>query len=66
MKIELEIPYVEDELSIKITIKKDGEVLVDDKKSTNALPKTQPKEKKKSSVKDPSSLIGGNYMDANF
>lgn len=67
MKIELEIPYIEDELSIKITIKRDGQVLVDDKKSTNTTPpvKAQSGVKRKSAVKDPSSL-GGNFMNADF
>lgn len=74
MKIELEIPYIEDdELSIKIIIRKDGVVSVEGATSApNVIekkPKTQPKEKKKSSATAPPAIpnsFGGNFMNAEF
>ena len=73
MKIELDIPYIEDdELSIKITIRKNGEVLVNNTNTHQNLieekQNAQPKRKKeKSSVKDsPLDSIGGNFMNAEF
>lgn len=61
MKIELELPYVDEELSIKITIKKDGEVVVGGAKPLATSPSTQPKKKK-----DNPSSVGGNFMNADF
>jgi hypothetical protein len=70
MKIELDIPFIEDdELSIKITIRKDGQVLVNHTSTPPVLEeRTQPKKKKeKSSVKNtPLDSIGGNFMNAEF
>jgi hypothetical protein len=79
MKIELDIPYIEDELNIKITIHKDGTgVLVNNSTGTTTFPidnvvkeelskkEIQPKEKKKTSNKSTPLNLGGNYMNADF
>ena len=64
MKIELEIPYIDnEELSIKITIKKDGEVLVS-KNSGTTSPPTKPK--KKTPPPSTPGSFGGNFMNAEF
>lgn len=64
MKIELEIPYIkDDDISIKITIKKDGEVSIDREESVDTPPqsKKNPTSKKKSvSLKN---NFSGNMMN---
>ena len=63
MKIELELPYVDEELSIKITVKKDGNVVVEKPVTapTPSAPKTQPKKKT-----TPAPTGGSNFMNADF
>ena len=80
MKIEFEIPEFEKELSINITIKKDGEVVCNTSTSPSLI-KTEPspepvKEKKKVENKSPEENtpnkkpagkpVGGNLMDMDF
>lgn len=64
MKIELELPYVDEELSIKITVKKDGNVVVEKPVTapTPPAPKTQPKKK----TTTPAPTGGSNFMNADF
>ena len=64
MKIELEIPYIkDDDISIKITIKKDGEVSIDkeDSVDTSLQSKKNPTSKKKSVSQNNS--FSGNMMN---
>lgn len=64
MKIELELPYVDEELSIKITVRKDGEVVVEDKKPSTTPSPTPTKAQPKKKTTPP--VAGGNFMNADF
>ena len=77
MKIEFEIPEFEKELSINITIKKDGEVEYSTSASPSLIaPSQKPvKEEKKVENKSPKEStsekpagkpVGGNLMDMDF
>lgn len=69
IKLELDIPDFKDELSINITIKRDGEVLVNNtsipptSKVINTLGEKKITKKNDNKPKNSGNSYGGNFMD---